>query len=76
MSVVLYFTVEGGRRSDGREPGFEVTVSRDATATFERTLDGERFTAPLAHRTPFAHLNGEFATIAPVEGIVGDLERI
>lgn len=43
--------------------GFDVFLVRDATATFDRTLDGERFPASLVHRTALAHLDGEFATI-------------
>lgn len=44
--------------------GFDVVVVSDATATFERELDGERFDAETSHRLALAHLNGEFATIA------------
>jgi nicotinamidase-related amidase len=43
--------------------GFSVSVVSDATATFDRTLDGERFDASLAHRTALAHLEGEFAAV-------------
>jgi nicotinamidase-related amidase len=44
--------------------GFDVTVARDATATFDRQFDGERLLASEVHRTALAHLAGEFATIA------------
>ncbi|SIS12453.1 cysteine hydrolase family protein [Natronorubrum thiooxidans] len=44
--------------------GFDVTVVADATATFDRSFDGERFDAETVHRTALAHLEGEFATIA------------
>jgi nicotinamidase-related amidase len=44
--------------------GFDVTVARDATATFDRQFDGERLPASEVHRTALAHLAGEFATIA------------
>ncbi|ACV48239.1 MULTISPECIES: cysteine hydrolase family protein [Halomicrobium] len=47
----------------GENRGFETFVAADATATFDRTLDGERFEAPLVHRTALAHLDGEFATV-------------
>ncbi|QHS16662.1 cysteine hydrolase [haloarchaeon 3A1-DGR] len=48
--------------------GFEVTVVRDATASFDRELGGERFDeerfdADLVHRSALAHLAGEFARI-------------
>ncbi|TMT87644.1 cysteine hydrolase [Haloterrigena sp. H1] len=44
--------------------GFDPIVVRDATATFERSLDGETFDAETVHRTALAHLAGEFAEIA------------
>ncbi|WP_254273630.1 cysteine hydrolase family protein [Haloarcula marina] len=43
--------------------GFDVVVVADATATFDRTLDGERFDPETVHRTALAHLQGEFAAI-------------
>jgi nicotinamidase-related amidase len=50
--------------------GFDVTVARDATATFGRALDGERFDADTVHRTALAHLDGEFATVASVAALL------
>ncbi len=44
--------------------GFGVTVAADATATFGREFDGERFDAETIHRTALAQLEGEFATVA------------
>ncbi|QRV13872.1 cysteine hydrolase [Haloterrigena salifodinae] len=44
--------------------GFEPIVAADATATFDREFDGERFDAETVHRTALAHLEGEFATVA------------
>jgi len=44
--------------------GFDPIVVRDATATFERSLDGETFDAETIHRTALAHLDGEFAALA------------
>jgi len=44
--------------------GFDPVVVRDATATFERSLDGETFDAETVHRTALAQLAGEFAEIA------------
>ena len=41
---------------------FDVSVVSDATATFERTFDGEHLGAELSHRAALAHLDGEFAT--------------
>ena len=43
--------------------GFDVSVVADATATFDREFDGERFDAPLVHRTALSHLEGEFADV-------------
>ena len=43
--------------------GFEVALARDATATFDRTLDGERINPATVHRMALAHLDGEFATV-------------
>ncbi|RQG97846.1 cysteine hydrolase family protein [Natrarchaeobius chitinivorans] len=43
--------------------GFDVIVVADATATFDRRYDGERFDAETIHRTALAQLEGEFATI-------------
>jgi len=47
--------------------GFEVYVVADATATFDRTLNGEHFDAPVVHRTALAHLSEEFATVISTE---------
>jgi len=55
--------------------GYRVTVVRDATATFDRQLDGEEFDAETVHRTALAHLNGEFATIATTEGLIDAVDR-
>ncbi|QFU81538.1 cysteine hydrolase family protein [Natronorubrum aibiense] len=44
--------------------GFDVTVVADATATFDRSFDGDHFDAETVHRTALAHLEGEFATVA------------
>jgi len=55
--------------------GFAVVVVRDATATFDRALDGERFDAETVHRTALAHLAGEFATVATTAEAVAGLER-
>jgi len=43
--------------------GFEVSVVSDATATFDRSFDGERLDASLVHRTALSHLDGEFASV-------------
>jgi len=51
--------------------GYDVAVVRDATATFDRHLDGERFDAETVHRTALAHLTGEFATIVETDTLVG-----
>ncbi len=43
--------------------GFSISVVADATATFNRELEGDQFAAETVHRTALAHLNGEFASI-------------
>lgn len=43
--------------------GFDPVVVADATATFDRTFDGETFDADTIHRTALAQLEGEFATV-------------
>ncbi|WP_336336730.1 cysteine hydrolase family protein [Haloarcula brevis] len=53
--------------------GFDVVVARDATATFDRALDGEQFDAPLVHRTALAQLRGEFAAIAATDDVMASL---
>lgn len=50
--------------------GFEPIVASDATATFERSFDGERFDAETVHRTALSHLMGEFATVATTTEIL------
>jgi nicotinamidase-related amidase len=54
--------------------GFTAVVARDATATFDRELDGERFDAETVHRTALAHLAGEFAAVATVDEVVAALD--
>jgi nicotinamidase-related amidase len=54
--------------------GFSVVVVRDATATFDRALDGERFDAETVHRTALAQLAGEFATVASADEVLAGLE--
>jgi len=53
--------------------GFDVIVPGDATATFDRTLDGDRFEPALVHRTALAQLRGEFAVIATTDTVVASL---
>ena len=53
--------------------GFDVTVARDATATFDRALDGESFDADLVHRMALAHLDGEFASVHSTAELVDAL---
>jgi nicotinamidase-related amidase len=54
--------------------GFDVTVARDATATFDRSLDGESFDADLVHRTALAQLDGEFASIRSSDDLLDALD--
>lgn len=53
--------------------GFDVRVVRDAVATFDRTLDGERFDAETVHRTALAALDGEFAAVTRTRDVVDGL---
>jgi nicotinamidase-related amidase len=55
--------------------GFDVVVVRDATATFDRRLDDERFDAETVHRTALAHLSGEFAAVATADEVLADRLR-
>ncbi len=50
--------------------GFEVHLARDATAAFDRELDGERMAPSAVHRSALAHLAGEFAAVRRVDDIV------
>ncbi len=50
--------------------GFDPVVVRDATATFERSLDGETFDAETVHHTALAHLAGEFAQIVTTTALL------
>ncbi len=54
--------------------GFEVTLVSDATATFERELDGIHYTAEQIHAVHLASLNDEFCQLASCSAIlrVGD----
>ncbi|NKE35380.1 cysteine hydrolase [Natronococcus sp. JC468] len=52
--------------------GFDVTVVADATATFDREFDGERFDAETIHRTALAHLEGEFAAVTTTAELLDD----
>ncbi|AFO57654.1 MULTISPECIES: cysteine hydrolase family protein [unclassified Natrinema] len=50
--------------------GFNPLLVRDATATFDRTFDGESFDAATVHRTALAHLEGEFAEVVTTAAIL------
>lgn len=52
--------------------GYDVRVVRDATATHERTLDGETIPPETVHRTALAHLAGEFATVVTTEAVLAE----
>ncbi|WP_226480364.1 cysteine hydrolase family protein [Natrinema amylolyticum] len=55
--------------------GFDPILVSDATATFERTFDGETFDAGTVHRTAMAHLEGEFAEVATTAELLGERSR-
>ncbi|QLD89177.1 cysteine hydrolase [Natronomonas salina] len=61
------------RMAENRD--FEVLVPRDATATFDRSLDDEHFEAALVHRTALAQLDGEFATVTTTDEILEEIAR-
>ncbi|OVE84510.1 cysteine hydrolase family protein [Natronolimnobius baerhuensis] len=50
--------------------GFSPIVVADATATFDRTFDGEHFDAETMHRTALAQLEDEFAAIVRTETLL------
>ncbi|WP_049910275.1 cysteine hydrolase family protein [Natrinema gari] len=50
--------------------GFNPLLVRDATATFDRTFDGESFDAATVHRTALAHLEGEFAEVVTTAAVI------
>ncbi|MFB6127271.1 MAG: cysteine hydrolase family protein [Halolamina sp.] len=52
--------------------GHEVAVVRDATATHERELDGERIDPYTNHRVALAQLAGDFAAVVTADEVVGD----
>jgi nicotinamidase-related amidase len=54
--------------------GFGAVVVADATATFDRSFDGETFDAETTHRTALSHLEREFATIVPTEDVLAAAE--
>lgn len=56
--------------------GFEVRLVRDATATFDREFDGERFDASVIHRTTLAGLEGEFAAVERTAAVVEEIESV
>ncbi len=58
----------------GENRGFDISLVADATATFDRTFDGETYTAEQMHRTALAHLNGEFATVVTTGEVLASVE--
>lgn len=50
--------------------GFEVTLVSDATATFDRKLDGVNYTAEQIHTIHLASLNDEFCQLATTAGLL------
>lgn len=53
--------------------GFDVAIVRDATATFERELDGVEIDAETNHRVALAQLQGEFAKVVTAEDVLDSL---
>lgn len=54
--------------------GYGVRLVRDATATHDRSLDGERLAPETVHRTALAHLSGEFADVVRTEAVLEQVE--
>lgn len=54
--------------------GYRVAVVSDATATFDRTFDGERFEPHQVHRSALSHLSGEFATVVSTEHLLATVD--
>lgn len=54
--------------------GYDVKLVRDATATFDRHLDGGTFDAETIHRTALAQLSGEFARIVTTDEAIDGLD--
>jgi nicotinamidase-related amidase len=52
--------------------GYDVTVLRDATATFDREFDGDRQPAAAVHLSALAHLDGEFAAVTRASDVLGE----
>lgn len=59
------------RMADNR--GFDVVLVRDATATFDRSFDGEQLPAEEVHRSALAQLQGEFASVAETSAVLDSL---
>lgn len=54
--------------------GFNTTLISDATAAFNKTgIDGENYSAELAHKIALANLKGEFATIMNTQTLLQEL---
>lgn len=57
--------------------GFGVTVSSDATATFDRTgHDGRHWSAEQMHDSALASLHGEFAEVRASAQIIGTMRSL
>ncbi|ELY76442.1 cysteine hydrolase family protein [Natrinema pallidum] len=50
--------------------GFDPLLIRDATATFDRTFDGESVDAATVHHTALVHLEGEFADVVTTDAVL------
>lgn len=50
--------------------GFKVLLLSDATATFNRKLEGQDFSAELVHQITLASLDGEFAKVMKTSEVI------
>jgi hypothetical protein len=67
--------LRGDDHPDGRQPGFDARLVRDATWTFDRVgPDGDAHTAEDIHAMTLANLNGEFARIVSASEAISGLK--
>jgi nicotinamidase-related amidase len=52
---------------------FDCAVASDATATFDRTFNGETFPAELVYQVSLASLSGEFAEIVLTKELISKI---
>lgn len=53
-----------------------ILLVKDATATYEKAIDGRTFDAELVHSVNLASLNGEFCEVVSTSGVIRELEQV